>query len=614
MKPVKIALIVIGALVAIFVLLITYITLIIDPNDYKPEIIEQVKINTGRDMVIEGDISWSFLPDIGLTIGHTELKNPRGFPTEPLLQFDHAQVNLAFWPLLSKEIEVGMISIDGFSVYLHTRKDGKSNLDGIGKSSEQDGTLSIDSEQPTPEQTAGAGIEKLAIKGIEINNAKILIENVPEQTKQIFDSINFTLGELQLEKSVPISFSAKIDTGELKANIHSEGKIKIAKALQRFDLINLKTEVIAEGEVLPNKQIIVKNHITGFFDQSNQLLRVPSFKLSVFDIDINGELSVKLNDIPDIQYDFKIGKVDLDAIFPPKNKETEEPEEQTVAQSPDLSWMKNFNVKGLVSIESIKSNKLTISNISLPLELKQAQLNLNPVKADLYEGNILAKINLDARKKIPTYAFKASMNEVKALPLVKDLLEKELISGTANFSADLKGKGLDVDSIKQNILGNGQFAFTDGAVHGINVAELLRTAYAKLKGQTIEPGQGPKQTDFASLTGSFSLLSGIVKNPDLELLSPLLRISGKGQAQIINETVDYYLTTSIVGTLKGQGGEPIKDLKNLSVPLKIKGPMAQPKISVDMDAVFKQQLKSKTDEQKKKLKDKLKNKLKGLFD
>ncbi|RLA04239.1 MAG: hypothetical protein DRQ47_03690 [Gammaproteobacteria bacterium] len=607
MTPKKIIVILLAGLAAIFVSVILYITLIIDLNNYKPQIIEQVEINTGRQLVIDGDISWWFIPNIGFTLGETRIKNPEGFPSQSLMAFESAQADLAFWPLLSKRIEVGLISIHGLTLSVHTRADGVSNLDTPQKTVAED-ALKNESAEESPENSAPVTIEDLVIDGIEVVDAKITIENLTQNSKQSIKDINFTLETFSLDKEVPISFTASVDTGEVQADIQSDGHIKIAKSLQKFDFIKLKTKVMVRGDGLPNQQLEVQHQISGYFDAANQYVNLSSMDLSILGIDIKGNLEAKLASIPNIEFKVAVSDVDLDKIFAGTKNETEvksgesksegeKIEEQEIAI--DLSWMKDFNVKGLMTVDSIKVNNLTMSGVHLPLQLQDGQMQLSKVKAQFYQGKLVSDVTLDGRKSEPRYGMKANLTGVQALPLVKDLLEKELISGAVNMSMAINGRGLDDKSLRSKSKGNGKFAFTDGAIHGINVAELIRNSYAKIKGQTIQPSNEADKTDFASFTGSFKLADGVVTNPDLKLLSPLLRISGNGTANIVDETVNYELQTAIVGTLKGQGGEPLTDLKKLMIPLKIKGSMENPKVSLDMKKLLENELK---DEVKNKLK------------
>ncbi len=603
MSSKKIILILLVGFITLAVVAVAYILLGTNPNDYKSEIVDQVKTNTGRELVIDGDIDWRLLPSIGLTLGKISINNPEGFPEQPLLQLESAKVDLAFWPLLSKKIEIGLISIEGLSVFIHTRKDGVSNLD---QPEDFEKELKEAKEKSAESQSELPGIKGLTIKGIQVQDANVLIENLAAQTKQTVGPLNFTLGKLELGKAVPISLSIMADTGDLKVSINSKGQIRIGKELQQFEMIDLNTEITASGESLPNKQLDIQHQMSGNYNLSQQIVSLDSMTLSLLGMELKGKVEAKLAGKPDINYELTAGAIDLDAITVKSPQKPEQKGDTTPEQSIDLSWMNDFNVKGLVVAESIKVNNLTVSDIQLPMALKNGKLNLSGIKANLYEGKLLADASLDGRSSIPKYSFKSTMNNVQALPLIKDLTEKEIVSGMAKISLNINGSGLDDLSMKKNANGNGAFFFTKGAIHGVNVAELIRTTYAKIKGQTVTPSNEPQQTDFASFSSSFTLSQGIVKNSDLKLLSPLLRVAGNGSADIIKETVLYHLETAIVGTLEGQGGKPITDLKNVTIPLRIKGEMVDPDISLEMDKILK-------DSVKKKAKKKLKDKLKGLF-
>jgi AsmA protein len=178
----------------------------------------------------------------------------------------------------------------------------------------------------------------------------------------------------------------------------------------------------------------------------------------------------------------------------------------------------------------------------------------------------------------------------------------------------LTGAGKTIDAIKATLNVKGNFAFTEGAVQGVNIAESIRKAKAAFSGQKLADSGEPVQTDFSSLTGSFTVKNGIVDNQDLAMKSPLLRLSGAGQADLPQELIDYALKVAIVGTLSGQGGEELADLKGLTIPVKITGPFNAPKPTVDLASLLKdkakQELKTKAQE---KVKEKLGGELGGLL-
>ncbi|MFA0373024.1 AsmA family protein, partial [Vibrio sp. 10N.222.54.F6] len=63
------------AMLGLIAALVLYITLIFDPNNFKPQIVEVVKEKTGRDLAINSDLSWTFFPSLGIKLGGVTLSN-----------------------------------------------------------------------------------------------------------------------------------------------------------------------------------------------------------------------------------------------------------------------------------------------------------------------------------------------------------------------------------------------------------------------------------------------------------------------------------------------------------------------------------------------------------
>jgi AsmA protein len=248
-------------------------------------------------------------------------------------------------------------------------------------------------------------------------------------------------------------------------------------------------------------------------------------------------------------------------------------------------------------------------------------LRLNPLGASLYAGQYNGDITLDARKATPHIAINEKVSGVRAGPLLQDLTGEARLQGTADVTAKLEGSGMSADAIKKTLNGTTSFSFADGSVKGVNIAALIRKAQAKLKGQPAPPEQ-PNQTDFSTMHGTATVSNGVVLNDDLELQSPLLRITGKGQASLPAETIDYTLTTKLVGSLEGQGGKSLEELKGVSIPVRVGGTFSKPTYVPDLGAALsdaaKARLEEKVEEQKQKLEEKLGDELqdkllKGLF-
>jgi AsmA protein len=254
--------------------------------------------------------------------------------------------------------------------------------------------------------------------------------------------------------------------------------------------------------------------------------------------------------------------------------------------------LRDLNLAGTIKVGKLKVAKLNIADVKATLKADKGLIRLNPISARLYQGTYAGDITLDARNKVSTIALNEKLSAVQIGPLLKDLQGEEPLTGTANITAKLKGKGATQESIKETLNGKIGFQFLDGALKGVNIGKMIRDARSSLRGGTAS-GDEPAQTDFASITGTATVKNGLVSNRDLSAKSPLLRVTGKGTASLPQETIDYKITTTVVATSKGQGGKGLDDLAGVPIPIHVTGTFAAPSYGLDMAALGEALAKSK---------------------
>jgi AsmA protein len=98
-----------------------------------------------------------------------------------------------------------------------------------------------------------------------------------------------------------------------------------------------------------------------------------------------------------------------------------------------------------------------------------------------------------------------------------------------------------------------------------------------------------KKTDFAELSGSFTIQNGILSNQDLTLQAPALRVNGSGSVDLPAKRVDYRIDPKAAATLKGQGGEG--DVSGILVPVTVTGPFDDLSYKPDLSGVIEQAIK-----------------------
>jgi AsmA protein len=114
----------VASLLAFIVVLLAYVMLFVNPNDFKDELKSVALEKANVNLRLDGDISWSFFPWLGL-----ELENigvALGADAE-ILQFDRAEFGLAILPLLEKKIQVNKVNLVNLKASLNKDAQGQGN-------------------------------------------------------------------------------------------------------------------------------------------------------------------------------------------------------------------------------------------------------------------------------------------------------------------------------------------------------------------------------------------------------------------------------------------------------------------------------------------------------
>ncbi|CAH1609207.1 AsmA protein [Vibrio jasicida] len=692
----KLLLIIAIPVVAILAVVLALI-IFVNPNQFKPLIVEQAQKQTGLELVIEGDISWQFFPSIGFELGRTELRNPQGFSQPNLFKVDAVGVDVSVTPLLSKQLEIGNVTLDGAEFYLETLKDGSRNIDALTKAQTQQAEQTTNTTPKQESATQGSGSDwTINLAGVSISNGYVEIQDKQadshiklsdislnlsqfafdnwttadfgvkgEMNEQKFtaqgkadfklakglanyalkdinfdatyadatnkiDSATIGLDTFEFDKANNLSYALKGEAGGMKLDMKGGGELNVDKAISKVQLNKLTLNSTFEGDTLPQSPMKVDMASDLSFDLTKSHLSFVLEKLTANAIALDGKADVTLGDIPKVRFAVHSPNIDLDEFLglnnqapagdEPASGDSKAPAGPEV--EPDLSALKTLDVKGDITIDKFKAANAKMEAVKASLSINRGVFDLNSFTSKLYQGTISATAKLDARKSPATYTAKKSIKGIHVQPLLIDVANNDMLEGTGNIDVNVKGSSLTPTGIKKNLVGTIAINFTDGAVNGINVAQLIRENYARFKGQSLDGTDEVKKTDFSAMTATLKLNKGVVSTDNMKAQSPLLRVRGKGKANYLNETVDFTISTSVVGSLEGQGGKNIDELKDITIPINVSGKWAEPKFKLVFDDVLKQKAQKEIDRGVEKLTDKIKDEktkeavdglLKGLF-
>ena len=225
---------------------------------------------------------------------------------------------------------------------------------------------------------------------------------------------------------------------------------------------------------------------------------------------------------------------------------------------------------------------MTLGRSSVAIAVKDAAMRADFNDVELYQGRGKGSVTLDGSAGSANLAANVNLQGVSALPFLRDAANFEWLSGKANVALNLTANGQSQLELVENLNGNAAFRFADGAVVGFNLPGALHgLANGDFSGLKKSPSE---KTDFSALAASFTVANGVAQNQDLQLLSPLLRVTGAGTVHMPERTVDYTVKPKLVASLEGQDGNATET--GIEVPVRISGSWDRPSYRPDLKGVL----------------------------
>jgi AsmA protein len=183
---------------------------------------------------------------------------------------------------------------------------------------------------------------------------------------------------------------------------------------------------------------------------------------------------------------------------------------------------------------------------------------------------------------VPGFEGSFDLAKVQAQPILRDVMDFDRLSGNANGNVAVTAHGNSQRELIASLDGKGALSFLNGAIKGINIGALVRNPV----GAIVDPAaQKNEQTDFSEMSGTFTIANGILKNSDLDLKSPLLRVAGAGTVDLPKRTVNYRVEPKLALTAEGQGGK--SNAAGIEVPVVVEGPFDHLTYRPQLDALLK---------------------------
>lgn len=238
----------------------------------------------------------------------------------------------------------------------------------------------------------------------------------------------------------------------------------------------------------------------------------------------------------------------------------------------------NLNLKA----DEIIADQIKIGPSRLTATIASGKLTAELSEMALYSGIGVGTLSVDGASSTPSLEAFFRLDDIEALPFLRDATGFSRVEGTGSFSFDLRSAGGSEAALMAALNGKGAMNFRNGAIRGIDIPRMVRS----LSIETLLGWQqsGDAKTEFTQLSGTYTIENGILTNSDLNLIGPLLRVTGAGTVDIPKRTLAYRVDPKIVASLDGQGST--QDLEGFAVPIRIEGSWNRPRIYPEIDGIL----------------------------
>ena len=655
-RALKPLLLVIAGLIGLLAIGAVSFLLLFDPNDYRDDIAAEVKLATGRELIIEGDVEVSIFPWLAIEIGSTRLGNAAGFGDEPFASFERVRLSIRLMPMLiSRKLEVATADVDKLRLNLAVDSNGRSNWQDFIDASEAMATAPVPESEDESESDSGT----LDISGIEIRDAAIRYSDAQAGGSYMLTELNLATGSMTSDENniiridgfsidalvdgvadVPTTFRLETSSIEMDGNAEMISLDRVELSLlglditadvepfsyadeitpiaaiqvDAFSLRNLMQRLDIEAPETADPNALGKVSIDATVRVSPTALALTDLTLVMDETTFTGELSIPQGDNGIYRLDLTADSIDLDKYMAP----AVDVESTAAADEPPIEipseLIRLINARGSLKVGDANLGGMRFENVELGLNSNNGNLRLHPISATLFEGTYNGDVRIDASGDTPVMSVNERIEGVQLGALAQAMFEQDNISGTINGSFKLSGRGSDLAAIQRDLDGNISFELIDGAWEGTDVWYELRRARAAIKQEPAPEPQLPARTQFSQVRASGPVRNGVFSNNDLLAELPFMQLTGKGSVNLVEATVDYRISARVFDKPELIGddisADELKDFTKTVIPIRVSGSLTAPSITPDVGKLLEEQVKKEVED---KIKDKLEDKLKDLF-
>jgi AsmA protein len=535
-----------GATVAAVLVILVLLLIVGIPSGFLTSAIQaQVERATGYRLTIAGTTRIGLWPSLNVTLNEITLKDPKDRDTSGRLTIESVQADITLSSAWSGHPQISELTITRPVLFMPLLRERIR-----------------DNAASTKPAFAG-DMDGLAIDRITIADGALVFSNLRDR----IDGPNATAA-VGAARKVSLHGNARAGGEALKFDIKAAvppAPVDRQNIPVEFTLdapAMLQAPLSGKAEVRLNGSVVMINGLTG----------------TLGDGAFNGWASIDISSKPLVKLDLDFQRLDASA-----SKAQPSPASQAWSNAPiDLNGLNYVDAQVRISAAEASFGQAQFAPAAVDFALAGGVLKAAVANLGAYGGELNGEAIIDASKSDQTYAMHADLVGVRALPLLHGLADFDKLDGKMQAKIAVRSNGPSQRAIMSNMSGTAFVNFQDGAIKDLNVAQMIRS----LTSSTLSGWQETKDqnTDLSQLSASFRIERGQAQTTDLNLVGPLVRMTGAGTIDLGTKLLAFRVEPKLVMTTQGQGRT--SDPVGFGIPVMIDGSWSEPRIYPDMQGIL----------------------------
>ncbi len=635
-----------------------------DPNAVKPTLKQQLA-EQNIFAQLEGDIEWQIWPEFGLKVNKAALFNNAEHSGEALAELEQIALVVDLVPLLSRQIRIQAIDINGLKLDYVVYADRISNWDTLISATDPESAdaqiVPEPSEESAPIDFAIANISlaeihftyrdlsqasllRLSIDSLQLSNVNLTgdamhisgfgivqSDGLPALTYDIdgYAKYNQTTGlaELSLSNATISSpnQAARLDAAMTleaaldRENITALVDLSTPSARRWLQALNIDIAEAITSDYLNQAQLKLSAEITS----SNQASA--EAEISFDETQLHGDLHYDTKGaIPEINTRWQGTQINLDNYLPNTTDTTKAEENPNTTAQTDLplEQIRSLNLDAHLNFEEVRINKIPLTDIQTHIEARDGVVTLKKLNVHLHEGSVLANAKLDARLGTARLNYNAELVNIDIGFIATNLADFDMLEGSVSGKLNGSSEGNNTDILLDNLRVNASMTSEQIRIAPVNLLKLYCEALAVIEGEPRPKQNWVKYTDISTLAFNGTFANGVASLEHFHGALENVNTRASGTYELTSGKFDFPLKLSLeeVGDSTDSCNFIDEQWKDRPIPFHCKGSIDQVGITTCLpdtsyiEDVARARIKKEMEKGKDKIEQRLQNEAERLLE